>query len=77
MKSKYISLKRIFLEQRPKLLQYLIKTEFDFESVISIEQKDNLYLFKGLGLIFQVQTDSNFSFFKSNLFLNEITCEAS
>ena len=77
MKSKYKSPKLTFLEAKPKLFQYIQFIKLDLDSVISIEHKDGLYIFKGLAFIYQIQTDSAFSFFRTNLFLNEIVSEAS
>lgn len=75
--TKYISPKLGFLKSMPALLSYVEKMKFDLESIISIEKKDFGYAFNGLRFSYHVQTDSRFSFFRSNLIINEIQCEAS
>lgn len=76
MKTKYKSLKMTFLESKPKLLKYISQVKLDLDSIISIEHKDSTFSFRGLGFIYRVTTDANFSFFKSNLTFNEIVSEA-
>tara|TARA_B110001454_G_scaffold219058_1_gene249664 strand:- start:16971 stop:17204 length:234 start_codon:yes stop_codon:yes gene_type:complete len=76
MKMKYKSPKLIFLESKPKLLSYLNSVKFDLDSIISIEFRESSFVFKSLAFTYVVNTDSEFSFFKSNLIFKEIACEA-
>lgn len=77
MKTKYKDMKLSFLESKPKFLQFLRAKNFSLNSVISIEQKGNQFIFRGLGFMYIVNTDMEFSFFKSQLFFNEVSSEAS
>ena len=82
-------LKKQFLEERPRLNQYLAKIDFSLNQVISIEvlalfldprERISLatrrFIFKGMGFVFNVDTDDDYSFFKPELKFNEIQIEA-
>ena len=80
MRNKF-DLKRLYIDERPELKQYLNRIGFSLDQVISIEScrvDDSLirYNFKGMGFVFAVETVSDYSFFKPHLQFNEIQIES-
>ncbi len=82
-------LKKLFLEERPRLNHYLTKIDFSINQVISMEafilndpsvgrisSVTRRFVFKGMGFVFSVDTDDEYSFFKPELKFNEIQVEA-
>ncbi len=81
-------LKKLFLEERPHLNQYLAKIDFSLNQVISMEAfvfgdgpggrvsaVTRRFVFRGMGFFFSVDTDDEYSFFKPELKFNEIQVE--
>jgi hypothetical protein len=96
MYMKNYDLKKLFLEDRPLLNQYLTKIDFSLNQVISIESLDldseglpfnglirrayppvtRRFVFRGMGFVFSVDTNDEYSFFKPELKFNEIQLES-
>jgi hypothetical protein len=75
-----MNLKRIYVDERPELKNYLQKISFSLDQVISIETvpvADSVvkHVFKGLGFVFAVEAICNAPLFKPSLHFNEICIE--
>lgn len=86
-------LKKLFLEERPQLNNYLKKIDFSMNQVISIESlppslatsaksitaadavTTRRFVFRGMGFVFSVGTNDQYSFFRPELKFNEIQVE--
>lgn len=86
MYMKKYDLKKLFLEERPQLNQYLNRIDFSMNQVISMETlsvestvfnpSTRRFVFKGMGFVFSIDTNDEYSFFRPDLKFNEIHTDA-